>query len=322
MSEFPFFRFFVGDYHADTRHLSTEEHGAYLLLLIDYWQKGFLKNDPSKLKNICQLSRHKFNKYFPTLLEFFEDSGDGYLINKRMEKELQHAGKKSARARAAANARWDATADADAMPEHMPEQCLDDAMSEVRSQKTFTPLPPASGGTENYQKPSRADGTSKREIDRIVKSVNDEAAKIEEEIGTKFEEAWSGIERAEQNEQDRLERLERWPELWPEISELEFDAFHHRVDEDLEIPCDGEFEVYDLSPPSMNFMRIVSLRCQVCGREMSAENPRAPRHRMQEVWNMAQSVEDLLDERAAELRAGTPCTIAGTETPCNERRET
>ncbi|MFA5801555.1 MAG: DUF1376 domain-containing protein [Thermoleophilia bacterium] len=175
MAEFPFFRFFVGDYQSDTDHLSTEEHGAYLLLLMHYWRKGFLKKDPSKLKNICKLSRFKFNKYFPTLMEFFEES-DGFLINKRMEKELQYAGKKSEHARRAAQAKWDAVADAGAMPEHMPELCPDDAMSEVRGHKDLTPLPPQVGELEiKEEKPTRrlrSAGTSLRQTGDAPRQIS------------------------------------------------------------------------------------------------------------------------------------------------------
>jgi uncharacterized phage protein (TIGR02220 family) len=40
MSVTPWFKFYPGDYAADTRQLSQAEHGAYLLLMLDYYANG------------------------------------------------------------------------------------------------------------------------------------------------------------------------------------------------------------------------------------------------------------------------------------------
>lgn len=43
--------FFVGDYARDTMHFSTEDHGAYLLLILHYWAHGGLPpGDSAKMR--------------------------------------------------------------------------------------------------------------------------------------------------------------------------------------------------------------------------------------------------------------------------------
>jgi uncharacterized protein YdaU (DUF1376 family) len=44
--------FYVGDYLSATRRLTTEQHGAYVLILLDYWKNGPPPNDDGVLAQI------------------------------------------------------------------------------------------------------------------------------------------------------------------------------------------------------------------------------------------------------------------------------
>lgn len=108
MAALPYMQLYVADYLADTPHLTTEEHGAYLLLLFSYWQTGkALRVD--RLAHTARLSSERWTLVERTLNEFFTES-EGFWIHERVEKDLDkvaaksgknsEAGKASAAARA------------------------------------------------------------------------------------------------------------------------------------------------------------------------------------------------------------------------------
>lgn len=111
MAALPYMQFYVADYLADTMHLSTEEHGAYLLLIFNYWQTG--KPIPkSRLNNIARLSNDRWAVVEDSLREFFNDNGTEW-VHPRIEADLaaveeaqeqrSKAGKASAEAKKRAN---------------------------------------------------------------------------------------------------------------------------------------------------------------------------------------------------------------------------
>lgn len=86
-----FMMFYPGDYLRDTGHLSTEEHGAYLLLLCHAWtQNGVLPLDDDLLRRITRLPSKSWAKARSVIMAFFTLQDDGY-HQKRMDKELAKA---------------------------------------------------------------------------------------------------------------------------------------------------------------------------------------------------------------------------------------
>lgn len=101
---------YIGDYLADTRRLSLAEHGAYMLLIMEYWRNGGLPDNDAKLSRILGVSADEWAELAPVLQEFFEPGWK----HKRIEAELVKNGEISERRAAAANKRWSCKSNANA----------------------------------------------------------------------------------------------------------------------------------------------------------------------------------------------------------------
>jgi uncharacterized protein YdaU (DUF1376 family) len=80
----PWMPLYVGDYLGDTGHLTTTQHGAYLLLMMHYWRKGELPDDDRQLSKITKLPLKTWCDYRPTLQDFFHAGWK----HKRIDAEL------------------------------------------------------------------------------------------------------------------------------------------------------------------------------------------------------------------------------------------
>jgi uncharacterized protein YdaU (DUF1376 family) len=90
--------FYPCDYLGDTGHLSTLEHGAYLLLIMHYWMKGGLPDDEAQLARICRLQPYRWRRMRDTMAGLFQDGWK----HKRIDGELAKAeAKREARSEAA-----------------------------------------------------------------------------------------------------------------------------------------------------------------------------------------------------------------------------
>lgn len=101
MAEFPALPIFTDAYLADTRHLTTEEHGAYLLLLLCAWRtRGCsLKDDDRQLARIAGVGPARWRKLKPVLIDFFTVE-QGFWRQKKLTYVYETVSSKVARNRA------------------------------------------------------------------------------------------------------------------------------------------------------------------------------------------------------------------------------
>lgn len=139
---------YIGDYLADTSRLSTEQHGAYLLLLMDYWRNGPPLDDEAELASITKLSVSQWRKHAAKLRDFFVPT-DGRLIQKRADIERARAGlissKRSAAGKAGAAQRWGKD-DGKTMPNGMAKPLQNDGPSQSQLPIHTENLPDPSAG--------------------------------------------------------------------------------------------------------------------------------------------------------------------------------
>jgi uncharacterized protein YdaU (DUF1376 family) len=85
--------FYVADYLADTQHLSTIQHGAYMLMLMSAWTRGgSLPADDVHLAGITRLGPALWRKHKAVLMSFFDEQ-DGSLVQKRLSEEYLKSSK-------------------------------------------------------------------------------------------------------------------------------------------------------------------------------------------------------------------------------------
>ena len=97
MTSLPYMQLYTSDYLADTAHLTTEEHGAYLLLLMNYWQRGKpLDNTDKRLAHVARLSAERWEAVEPILAEFFTIV-DNVWTQSRIERDLDKIRAKSSK---------------------------------------------------------------------------------------------------------------------------------------------------------------------------------------------------------------------------------
>jgi uncharacterized protein YdaU (DUF1376 family) len=130
-----------GDYLKDTMHLTTEQHGSYLLIIGAYWSNGG-PLDADCIQNITRLNDHAWSIHQAVLKKFFKVNESGQWVHKRLDSELESSKEKKAKAiekaRKAANIRHGNT-------------CLEHATSNASSnqQAVLGPCPSSSSSSSS-----------------------------------------------------------------------------------------------------------------------------------------------------------------------------
>lgn len=86
----------VGDYLADTGHLTTTQHGAYLLLLMHYWRKRELPDDDKQLAAIAKLPLRIWLDVKETIQAFFHDGWKHKRVEAELQKRMEVSNKRAA----------------------------------------------------------------------------------------------------------------------------------------------------------------------------------------------------------------------------------
>lgn len=122
---------YIADYLSATSRLTTEQHGAYLLLLMDYWKSGAPPDNDAVLAQITKLSPDAWANA-RTMLEPFFEIQDGAWFQSRVENEMVKANhnKKANKERGlkGAQARW-GNKNAPSIVQACSEQCSADSTS-------------------------------------------------------------------------------------------------------------------------------------------------------------------------------------------------
>ncbi len=96
----------IGDYLGATSHLTMEQSGAYVHLLMHQWRAGSVPADEGSLARLCRCTTTRWrNRIGPKVLAFFTVA-DGALVQPRLQRERRKAGEKSQYFSTKIRSRW------------------------------------------------------------------------------------------------------------------------------------------------------------------------------------------------------------------------
>jgi uncharacterized protein YdaU (DUF1376 family) len=172
-------RFHIGDYLADTLHLTALQHGIYLLLIVHYFRRRALPDDEASLARIVKLPIATWRRQSPPVLALFKQGQKG-LSHPRIDTEIERAanlsairaeaGQKGGKARfSASKSKANALTDSPARPcDRGPPRASE---PEPSASHALNPTPDGVGlggadrsHADHGRKGSRANGTNPRAV--------------------------------------------------------------------------------------------------------------------------------------------------------------
>jgi uncharacterized protein YdaU (DUF1376 family) len=165
---------YIGEYTADTMAFTTEQHGAYLLLLMACWKaKGSLPIDDESLASITKLPPAKWRAYKAKILAKFQIGEDGTsMCQKRASKEIVRANKvseaRSEAGKAGAAKRW--RKDANPMANAMANATQNDGQPQPQSQLHTQVDPPSTESASGSVGGDRQNPSKAEEVCRAIRA--------------------------------------------------------------------------------------------------------------------------------------------------------
>ncbi len=77
---------YIADYLRDTRHLTTIQHGAYLLLIMEYWSKGKVPSTDADRARVAGMTRKQWLTNRSAIAAMFETDWRHGRIDSELEK--------------------------------------------------------------------------------------------------------------------------------------------------------------------------------------------------------------------------------------------
>jgi uncharacterized protein YdaU (DUF1376 family) len=180
----------IDDYLADTGHLTGAEHGAYMLMIMHYWQNGGLPENERLIARIARMDAAQWQESRDILAMLF---GENW-THKRIDAELAKADEIIEKRRAAAEARH-AKSKSSANDMHVERTCSDTGALPLTD--NLIPDATASGAAEDPRailwsqglayvkaKTGKTEAAAKSMIGKWLKDTEDDCALVLSKIRT------------------------------------------------------------------------------------------------------------------------------------------